>query len=222
MQAIILAAGKGKRLRPLTLKIPKPLVHLAGKPLLEHTFNELPDNITEVILVVGHRADQIKKHFGSYFNGKKIKYVKQMAQKGTFHALRVAKKLLDKNFLVLMADDIYTKKDLESLINHDQAILVKQITGPSERFGTCVIKRGLLRGIAEKQKGIKFKYVNCGAYILTHSIFHEPIVYGSNREELLSYMVGTLGQKELVKAIKATRWFPIASVEDLKEAEKYI
>lgn len=227
MQAIILAAGKGTRMRPLTLKTPKPLVPLVGKPLLEHTLNELPDRIREVILVVGYRADQIKKYFGSNFNGRKVRYVKQLKQKGTFHALRVAKKLLKPEFLVLMADDIYTKSDLENLLIHPQSILVKEMRGPSERFGTCIIKKGFLRGIAEKQKELNpapFKkrcWINCGAYKLTHSIFNEPIICDPNGEELLSYMIGTLGQKEEIKAVKAVRWFPIASVDDLKEAEKY-
>lgn len=222
MQAVILAAGKGTRLRPLTVRTPKPLVKLAGKPLLEHAFNALPDEIKEVVLVVGHRAGQIRKHFGSIFGGKKIRYVNQRRQKGTYHALYSAKRYLKYDFLVLMADDIYTKEDLIGLLKPEQAILVKKVSGASERFGACIIKKGLLKGIAEKQKKVKFKFANCGAYKLTHAIFREPVIYGPTGEELLSIMVGTLGQKQQVNAVQATRWFPIATPEDLKEAERLV
>jgi len=77
MQAIILAAGKGTRLRPLTHKIPKTLVSVAGKPILEHTLQALPPQIKEVVLVVGYKGDHIKRHLGDTHAGRKIIYVQQ-------------------------------------------------------------------------------------------------------------------------------------------------
>ncbi len=64
MQAVILAAGEGKRMRPLTLTTPKPLLHVADKQLLEHIIGALPDEIGEILLVIGYRGDLIQQHFG--------------------------------------------------------------------------------------------------------------------------------------------------------------
>jgi len=160
MQAVILAAGKGTRLRPLTLKIPKPLVSLNDRPILEHIINELPKEIDEVILVIGYLGDKIKKYFGSNFLGKKVKYMVQKEQRGTFHALKQAQKFLGGKFLVLMADDIYSKKDLVRLARSEQAVLVRAVRGPSEKFGVCLIKNNRLLDIREKEIGIKFRFAN--------------------------------------------------------------
>lgn len=222
MQTVILAAGKGTRLRPLTLKIPKPLVLLNNKPILEHILNELPNEVSEVILVIGYLGDKIKKHFGSNFLGKKIKYVAQKESRGTFHALKQAQKLLKDEFLILMADDIYLKKDLASLVENKYAVLARAVSGPSEKFGVCLIKDNHLLDIREKEKGIKFKFANCGAYKLNMDIFNEPIIYGPNGEEWLSSMVGSLAKKIRIKIVKATKWFPIATVEDLRKAETFL
>lgn len=217
-----MAAGKGTRLRPLTLKTPKPLVLLNGKPILEHILSELPKEVDEVILVVGYLKDKIKKHFGSNFLEKKIKYVIQKKQRGTFHALKQAKKLLKNDFLVLMADDIYSKNDLTNLTKNKRTILVKKVSGSSERFGACLVRNGRLLDIREKEKGIKFKFANCGAYKLNMEIFNEPVICGPNGEEWLSSMVGSLAKKGEVKVVKAAKWIPVATVEDLKRTEKHL
>ena len=77
MQAVIMAAGEGRRMRPLTLELPKPLIKVAGKPILEHILDALPPEIDEVILVVGYKADMVKQHFGDSYHGRHIRYVYQ-------------------------------------------------------------------------------------------------------------------------------------------------
>ena len=75
MQCVILAAGKGERMRPLTNDRPKPLVLVLGRPLLEHIIEALPAAIDEIILVVGYRGEQIQKHFGTEYGGRRVHYV---------------------------------------------------------------------------------------------------------------------------------------------------
>jgi len=222
MQAVILAAGRGTRLKPLTLNVPKPLVLLNDKPILEYVINELPNDVDEAILVIGYLGNKIKNYFGNNFGGKKIKYVIQKDQRGTFHALKQAERFLRNDFLVLMADDIYSKKDLVNLVKNECAVLARTVRGPSEKFGACLVKKGCLLDIREKEKDIKFKFANCGAYKLDMSIFNEPIIYGPSGEEWLSSMVGSLAKKKKIKVIKTTRWLPIATTNDLKRAEGFV
>lgn len=219
MQVVILAAGKGKRLRPITRKTPKALIKINEVPILERTLNELPKEINEVIIVIGHLGEKIKNYFGKKFLNLPVKYVSQKKLLGTFHALKQARKKLRNEFLVLMADDIYSKKDLEKLIKYKRAILVKKVAKIPERFsGGCIVKRGFLKNVIKKN-GVKIQYINCGAYKLTKEIFKEKKLKDSNGEQLLSYMVGSLARKKPVKAVTASFWLPIATEKDVRKAK---
>ena len=77
MQAVLLAAGKGVRMLPLTLNQPKPLVEIGGVPLIVHVLRALPPEIDEVIIVVGYKAQMIIDYLGETFEGRKIRYVYQ-------------------------------------------------------------------------------------------------------------------------------------------------
>ncbi len=118
--ALVLAAGHGKRMKPLTEIIPKPMLPVAGKPFLEHIFLMLRGaGIRRVITVVGYLRDQIF----SYFNekkqkGLKIQYVVQKEPLGMAHAVKEARKLLDKeqDFLVCAADSLFSSNQVKNLI----------------------------------------------------------------------------------------------------------
>ncbi|MEK7106611.1 MAG: nucleotidyltransferase family protein, partial [Patescibacteria group bacterium] len=113
MQAVILAAGRGTRMGHLTKTLPKPLLEVSGKTLLEHKFDALPERIDEIILVIGYLGDMIKKRFGDSYEGKKITYVEQGPAHGTAGALWSAREFLRDKFIVMMGDDLYGKKDVE-------------------------------------------------------------------------------------------------------------
>ncbi|MBI4992278.1 MAG: nucleotidyltransferase family protein [Candidatus Harrisonbacteria bacterium] len=219
MRAVILAAGEGKRLRPLTSSIPKPLLKVKGKPILEHTFRNLPDFINEIILIIGYRGNQIKKYFGSEFGGKKIIYIKQPEPLGTFHALSCAKRYLNgEPFLVLVGDDFYKKEDLEKLAGYPVSALAKETDIP-ERFGICKTgASGYLEDIVEKPDYPCGNLASTGAFVLTPHIFAEQIIYGPNQEQLLAPMVGSLAKKMRIKIVNASFWFPIGYPEDLIKA----
>src|SRR3989338_8673122 len=102
MQAVILAAWLGTRMGQLTKDTPKPLLKIADKTLLEHNLTALPDEIDEVVLVVGYLDDQIRNFVGKKFLGKKITYVHQEKLRGTGHALSMCKGVVRDRFLVLM------------------------------------------------------------------------------------------------------------------------
>lgn len=116
MQAVILAAGRGTRMVELTEAVPKPMLDVGGKPLLEYKLEALPEEIDEVIIIVGYLGGTIQKHFGGSFAGKRILYVEQEELNGTAGALWQAQDILKDKFLIMMGDDIYTQEDVQSCI----------------------------------------------------------------------------------------------------------
>ena len=123
MQAVILAAGKGTRLRPLTNQIPKPLIDICGKPLIEHVLDALPDSVDEIFIVVNHLREALIAHLGSSWHDKLIRYIIQDPLSGTAGAIHLLRTELHNFFLVVNGDDLYRRMDLESLVTHDLALL---------------------------------------------------------------------------------------------------
>ncbi len=107
MQAVIPAAGKGTRLRPLTETQPKALVDIAGKPLLSHLLDRLTETVlTEVIIVVGYRGEQIVNQYGERYDSLSLDYVRQEKQQGLAHAIAQAEPLVSDDFLVVNGDNV--------------------------------------------------------------------------------------------------------------------
>ena len=137
-KAVILAAGEGVRMRPLTNDKPKPMVEVLGRPLLHHILEILPDEIDEVILVIGYKGDQIKKYFGERFGHLNITYINQSEKLGTAHGLWLCRESLrEERFLMLYADDLQSKEDIAKCLTHPLSIMVKEVEDP-RRFGVII------------------------------------------------------------------------------------
>lgn len=137
MQAVILAAGRGTRMDELTMATPKPMLPVAGRPLLEYKIDALGEGFDEVVLIVGYLKDVIKRHFGKRFGEKKISYVEQGDLNGTAGALWAAKDILKGRFLVMMGDDIYAKSDIEACVQKEDAwVLLVQELAEMHRAGS--------------------------------------------------------------------------------------
>lgn len=222
MQAVILAAGRGKRMKDLTDGVPKPMVKLKGRPILEHKINALPKDIKELVIVVGYYGEHIMNHFKRYYDGRKITYVFQTNLNGTGGALFLARSVLRDRFLVMMGDDLYQKKDIRKILKHELAILAKEVDDPS-KFGIIKANRaGNVVDIVEKPKRSKEKLANAGIYVLNKKIFDYDLVPIGNGEFGLSEMVGRMAQNHRIKVEKAEMWHPIGNQEDLKKAEAVI
>src|SRR5947209_8667130 len=108
MKAVILAAGKGTRMRELTNEIPKPMVEAQGKPILEHIVGGLLQaGIHDIFIVTGFRAEAIENHFGdgSRWNAR-IRYGRQVVQDGTGKAPELAKEFVGVSPFILTYGDI--------------------------------------------------------------------------------------------------------------------
>jgi glucose-1-phosphate thymidylyltransferase len=107
VQAVVPAAGEGSRLRPLTADTPKPLVEVAGKPLLEHCLERLcAVDVSEIVVVVGYRGDQIRARYGDSFDGVPLRYARQSSPEGMADALLAARRYVDQPFVVMDGDSV--------------------------------------------------------------------------------------------------------------------
>ena len=134
MKAVILAAGEGRRLRPFTETLPKVMLPVANKPILEYVVDAVKKSgITDIIIVVGYKKEVIMEYFKNY-KGAKITYVEQNKQLGTAHALLQAKKLIKNPFIILSGDNIIDKKSISNLIKDTAkySILIKENPQPSK------------------------------------------------------------------------------------------
>lgn len=222
MQAVILAAGEGKRLRPLTLEKPKPLVEVNGKSLLEYNMDNLEGLVEEIILIIGYKGEQIKEKFGDNYKNMKLKYVEQKEQLGTGHALLCVEDLVKDRFIVLYGDDLYSRKDIENCLKHELCVLAKKVDNP-ERFGIVFLKNGYVSNIIEKPQEFVGDLANIGVYTLTKGIFDElrKVKKNEKGEYLLVEGIKTLARKADIKCIEVEEyWIPIAYPEDLEKASK--
>ncbi|MDP2587661.1 MAG: nucleotidyltransferase family protein [bacterium] len=225
MDAVILAAGLGTRLRPLTLERPKPMLIIAGKPIIEHSIKMLPPQIDRVVLVVNYLAEQIEQHVGQSFAGRSITYVHQEELGGSGAALSAAQYALrpGQKFLVLMGDDLYSGEDLQEMVRHTNAILVKEVAGPG-RFGTVELDAtGMVSAIREAGDGSPLPpyLINCGAYTLDHQYFLLPARLTPKREvglpqtmTQLAHLSASKGGPKRITAVRAKEWNSIGTPEE--------
>ena len=217
-QAVIMAAGLGTRLRPLTNDVPKSMVKVADRPILEWSIDRLPPEIKEVILVVGYLQEQIREHFGDTWNGRNIHYVEQPKLKGTGHAVHCCRHLLEERFMVMNGDDIYATDDIAEALDHEIALLVQHKEN-SGRFGTLrIAPDGRFMAIEENTISGPGP-VNIGLYVLNHKFFDYDLVPIKQGKEFgLPQTLVLMAQDHPVTAIQADFWMPICYPEDVDQA----
>ena len=151
MKAIILLAGLGTRLRPHTYSKSKPLVPVAGKPVLGHILDSLDGlQIDETIFIVGYLSEQIEKYVAEHYPKMRARYVEQNEMKGQAHAIRLAKDFIDQEVLIIFGDTIW-ETDFARLarVQGDGLIYTKEVPDP-RRFGVALLKGGFVTKFVEK------------------------------------------------------------------------
>jgi len=213
MKAVILAAGEGKRLRPFTETMPKVMLPVANKPILEYVVDALTNSgIHEIIIVVGYKKEVIMEHFKDY-EDTKIKYVTQDKQLGTAHALLQAKKQIKtrESFLVLSGDNIIDQKSISKLIKDksEYSILIKEHPHPS-KYGVVFVEKNILREIVEKPKEEVGKFISTGIYKLPCSIFDKVERLASQGVYALSFVIQSIvEQGKKINTVTADLWMDI-------------
>ncbi len=221
MQAVILAAGRGVRMGGLTDTLPKPLLTIQGKTLLEHKIDALPPSVRSVVVVVGYRGDMIRAELGEKRGERTIRYAEQKELNGTGGALWCAKPLLDGAFLVMMGDDLYGKKDLMRLGEDASGwrVLVSR-EGAPHAGAVLLDAEGNVSQIREKSEG---GMVNLGAFALDTRLFDHPLVPkspGSTEMGLPQTVVAAAHASGIALVpVVAEFWIPITEPDDLPRAE---
>jgi len=220
MQAIILAAGKGTRMHPLTLSKPKQLIEANGKPLIEHIISSLPEEITEVIMVVGYKGDMIIEYCGTLFCGRKMQYVWQHEALGTAHALEQAKHLLKDSFLLMYGDDLVDGEAIRRALTYRACVLAFEHPDP-RAFGVLELsENGTLKTIVEKPESPTTNLVSASGIVLHTDIFKYYGDWPQTGERYVTHALNRYAQENPVQVEILSFWQPVNSIEQLKEAEE--
>jgi UDP-N-acetylglucosamine diphosphorylase / glucose-1-phosphate thymidylyltransferase / UDP-N-acetylgalactosamine diphosphorylase / glucosamine-1-phosphate N-acetyltransferase / galactosamine-1-phosphate N-acetyltransferase len=207
MQCVILAAGKGTRLRPLTEVVPKPLVTVAGKTLLDHIVEALPSAVKELIIVVGYKGDLIRAHCGAEFHGRPVTYIEQTEINGPAQALWLAKDL------------IRGKDDLARAVSYTRSILATTSDTP-ERFGVLVRNPdGTIADMVEKPASPASNLVATGPMVLDKNIFNFPPEAPINNEYFMPEIIMRYKDVYPVAVVEEALWLAIGYPEDIQKAE---
>ena len=173
MKAVILAAGEGNRMHPLTYTRPKVMLPLANKPILEHLLLEAREaGIREFVFVVGYHGDTVRHYFGSGYAWQvSIDYVTQRKQLGTAHAVGMVERFVDGKFLLINGDVIVGEKAIRRMMSKDETTLsLVEVTSPQD-LGVVEVEEGRVVRIHEKVRKPPSNLANAGLYLLAPDIF---------------------------------------------------
>ena len=180
MKAVIPLAGKGTRLRPHTHVLPKPLVRVAGKPVLAHLLDDLAGfGITEMVFIVGHLDEVVRRYMKEAYPGLRVHYVVQAVQDGTAGAIKLAQPYADGELLILFADTLF-EADLSparTLSPDWGAVIWTKEVEDYHKYGIVITDRdGAMTRIVEKPKEPISRLANIGLYyVRDHALLFEGI-----------------------------------------------
>jgi len=177
MKAVVLAAGEGTRMRPLTANLPKPLLPVAGKPFLRHTLEAIRDaGIVDVTVLVGWQGHRIRERFGRGEDlGMRLAYEEQTERLGTAHAIGSLRAHVDGPFLSINGDVVVSGEALRGLVAHANKVggpglAVAEVPDPRP-FGVVEMDDGRVVALEEKPRSPRTNLINAGIYVFEPDIF---------------------------------------------------
>lgn len=222
MECVVLAAGEGKRMRPLTAKRPKVMLPLVNRPMMEHLVLATRDaGITDFIFIVGYGEREIRRHFGDGAEfGVHIKYATQRHQKGTADALNAARDLVSGPFLALNGDMVLTQEDIRILCTKKPACICTTTTDHALDYGVVLVENGKVTALEEKTKNPKSNTINAGAYLFSEDVFDLiDMVHQSPRGELeLTDALSILIERGQLYAHPLKYWLDVGHPWDMLDA----
>ncbi len=226
MKCVILGAGFGTRLRPLTFDRSKLLIEIAGKPIIQHLIDLfLEFRIKDFILVVGHDIEGLKRYFEKKDQDINIEYVLQNEIDGTASAVGIVEPLVEDEFIVVNGDVLFSSKFLEGLLDKKGfAMSLSEVDDPTQ-YGTVDISNHLVRDIFEKKPNSKSNLANVGIYKFQKEIFSaiKNTKKSSRSEyELTDSLKLLIDQGSEIEAnVVYSWWSDLGRPWDLLDANKY-
>ena len=228
MKAVILAAGKGVRMLPLTLDKPKTLIEINEKPFLMHLLERLYNagfEDKDIAIVVGYKGEKIEEFLDE--RNLAITVIVQQALLGTGDAVYHARQFVDEDdFIVLGGDNLFSAEDLLRVQQKDEFCYVTgwEVEDPS-RYGVLVCKGSVLLEIVEKPKEFVGNLINAGLYKFTPDIFEalEEIEISERGELELTDAVSLLAESRKVKVVMLQDyWLDLGKKDDIPKVEAFL
>ncbi|PJE62431.1 hypothetical protein COU88_05055 [Candidatus Roizmanbacteria bacterium CG10_big_fil_rev_8_21_14_0_10_39_6] len=226
-QAVILAGGKGTRMRPYTYELPKAMLPIQNKPILAHMVLSLRDaGIREVIFCVGERSEAIHEYFG---NGERfgvhITYVQEQEELGTGGALLNARKLIHSSPFLLLYGDVFVDIDYKDLLSFhiQQAEMITMVLKPLQEvkaFGQITMRGSNVTGFyPHANKECKSNLVNAGIYVCNQDIFD---AFSAIRTvfQIEGIVSEYIEKQQVVGYVHDGLWFDVGTPEDYEQAIK--
>jgi glucose-1-phosphate thymidylyltransferase len=181
---VVLAAGEGTRLRPLTRNRPKPMLPAANRPILKYVLDALIDaGLDEIVLVVGYRRARVQEHFGPTYRDVPLTYVHQEKQLGSGHALLQAREAVDGPFVALNGDRVVEPDDVAAVVDAfdgEPAIAVREHPNATQ-YGAVRVDGDRVTELVEKPDRGDYGLINAGIYAFDVNIFE--VLAATERQE---------------------------------------
>lgn len=241
MQGVILAAGKGIRLNPITEEIPKPMVEINGVSLIHRTLTNMKAiGITEVLIVTGYLEDKLKSHVGDTYEGMNIVYISNpdYAVSNNIYSLYLTKNYIKKDILLAEGDILFPEHLLQAFQNRiEDCIMMTSPYEPEKMDGTIVfadegkVKQLLTKGEQQEQLDYSqaYKTVNLyrfGKTFLKQVYFPEMEAYMRKfgRNQYYEAVLGTILRKKTgticMELVLSEDWLEIDTVQEYEHAKK--
>ncbi len=222
MKCVILAAGDGLRLRPLTETRPKPLLVAGGKPIIHHLLSEAAKaGISEAVIVVRHMKEKLTEYLQGTDLGIKLTFVEQGQDSGTGAALLCAEKEINDTFIALAGDIVTEASVIRSVMEaHEGGITLglKKVPNPHE-YGVVELSGDRISLFEEKPRHPKSDLANLSIYCMEPTVFSELRSIGKSERgeyEIVSLFTGAKG------VVSQGYWKDIAYPWDLLEANEHL
>ncbi len=222
MQTVILAAGRGTRMQPLTDVMPKPMLPVGDRPLVDHVAGAaVAAGATELIFVTGYRGETVRAHFGDRYRDVPVTYVEQDEQRGTADAVRAAQpQLTGEHFAVVNGDLLVEPDALGPLYRSPPAVGATEVADPSA-YGVLELDvDGSIANLVEKPDDPPTTLANAGAYTLPAAALDvlSDISRSSRGEYELTDVVNRLTGSYALTPVRFERWLDVGRPWELLEA----
>ena len=225
-QAIVLAGGTGVKMRPLTYEVPKPLISVSGKPVIEYTLETLREaGIRDVVLAVGHLGDKIKEEVG---NGRKygvsVSYSEESKPLGSAGAVAKASVFLQNKAFIVVNGDILTSLKVSDLIAFHQedkylATMALSTEPNTKGYGVALLRGEKIVKFIKKDREQVTQLVNAGVYVMNPSCL--SYLPTSGKGDLEDVFETLARQGKLAGYPFDEPWFEVSTPENYERAIKY-